>query len=138
MGLSSAIPALPVQDIDAATASYSAKFGFSVVHADDGFAKLVRDDAEIHLWASSDDSWRDRTDFVSKPVCSGAESFIAGTASCRIQVDNVDALYAELSQAGVLHPTDHGSAVDTDWGTREFATLDLEGNLLTFFARRTS
>ncbi len=138
MGLSSAIPALPVQDIDAAVASYSAKFGFTVVHADDGFAKLVRDDAEIHLWASSDQTWRDREDFASNPVCSGAESFIAGTASCRIQVDDVDALYAELSLVGVLHPAEDGSAVDTDWGTREFATLDLEGNLLTFFAHRTS
>lgn len=38
--------------------------------------------------------------------------------------------------AAVLHPRDPGSAQDTDWGTREFAALDLEGNLLTFQQRR--
>ncbi len=65
-------------------------------------------------------------------MCSGAESFLAGTASCRIEVDDVDALYTEMAAAGVPHPTDPGSAQDTDWGSREFAALDLEGNLLTF------
>jgi len=69
-------------------------------------------------------------------VRSGAESFIAGTASCRIQVDRVDEVYAELQAASVLHPSDPGGARDTTWGTREFAALDLEGNLLTFFQRR--
>jgi len=38
--------------------------------------------------------------------------------------------------AAVLHPGDLGSAVDTAWGTREFAALDLEGNLLTFHQRQ--
>jgi len=33
----------------------------------------------------------------------GAESFIAGTASCRIAVDHVDELYAEMAAATVLH-----------------------------------
>ena len=41
-----------------------------------------------------------------------------------------------MKSADLLHPIDRGSAVDTDWGTREFAALDLEGNLLTFFQRR--
>lgn len=79
-----------------------------------------------------------RADLAERPVCSGAESFIAGTASCRIEVDQVDELYAEMAAAGVLHPTDPGRAQDTDWGTREFAVLDLEGNLLTFFYRSPS
>jgi len=60
-------------------------------------------------------------------VCSGAESFIAGTASYRIEMDHVDQLYAELVAAAVLHPGDPGSAV---------AALDLEGNLLTFHQRQ--
>ena len=34
---------------------------------------------------------------AEKPVCSGAESFIAGTASTRIEVQDVDALYEELA-----------------------------------------
>ena len=69
------------------------------------------------------------------PICSGAESFIAGTASCRIEVVDVDALFQELEAAGVLHPTVQGGVATTDFGTREFATVDQDGNLLTFFRR---
>jgi len=135
MTLSRTVPALPVQDIEAAAAFYRERLGFSVAHADTGFAKLQRDGAELHLWAASDQEWRQRANLVEDPVCSGAESFIAGTASCRIEADQVDALYAEMKRAEVLHPGDPGSAADTEWGTREFAALDLEGNLLTFFQR---
>lgn len=135
MRLSKTVPALPVRSTDDAKAFYSARFGFTVVHSDDGFAIVMRDDAEIHLWASSDTRWTQRTDFATNPIRSGAESFIAGTASCRIEVDDVDTLYAELSAADVLHPIDAGSAVDTAWGTREFPTIDLDGNLLTFYQR---
>ena len=46
----------------------------------------------------------------------------------------LDGLYAKLAAAAVLHPDDPGSAVGTAWGTREFAALDNEGNLLTFWA----
>ncbi len=70
---------------------------------------------------------------MESPVRSGAESFIAGTASCRIQVDDVDALYAELKPNGVLHKVSRESLQDTDFGTREFATLDMDGNLIAYF-----
>jgi hypothetical protein len=33
----------------------------------------------------------------------------------------------------VLHPVARDGVATTDFGTREFATLDLAGNLLTFF-----
>lgn len=133
--LSRTVPALPAQNIEEATAFYQQRLGFTSLYQDDGFAKLVRDEAEVHLWAASDQSWKGRTELARQPVCSGAESFIAGTASCRIEVDDVDGLYAEMAAAAVLHPGDRGSAVDTAWGTREFAALDLEGNLLTFHQR---
>ena len=68
-----------------------------------------------------------------RPIESGAESFLAGTASCRIEVADVDALYSELQQAEVLHPTSAGGVSATDFGSREFAALDIDGNLLTFF-----
>jgi catechol 2,3-dioxygenase-like lactoylglutathione lyase family enzyme len=134
MKLSTTVPALPVQNVREAVAFYQRRLGFSVSYADDRFARLVRDEAEVHLWAADDQSWRQRENLAEEPVCSGAESFIAGTASCRIAVDDVDGLYAELTAAAVLHPNDPGSAVDTAWGTREFAALDNEGNLLTFWA----
>jgi uncharacterized glyoxalase superfamily protein PhnB len=132
-GLARTIPALPVRDVPSAVAYYGERFGFDAPHATDGFAVLVRDDAVIHLWGSSDEDWRSRADLAERPVCSGAESFLSGTASCRIEVADVDALYAELQAAGVLHPVSRGGVDDTDFGTREFATLDRDGNLLTFF-----
>ena len=49
--------------------------------------------------------------------------------------DDVDGLHAELAGAGVLHPVDEGRPGDTDHGTREFPTLDRDGNLLTFYCR---
>ncbi|MGI8723366.1 MAG: bleomycin resistance protein [Geodermatophilaceae bacterium] len=132
MHLGQTIPALPVRDMSAAVAGYRDQFGFAVRHQDGGFAVLLRDEAEIHLWESSDRTWEQR-DSIERPVRSGAESFIAGTASCRIAIDDVDALYEELRDAEVLHPVSIDGVTDTDFGTREFATLDVDGNLISFF-----
>jgi catechol 2,3-dioxygenase-like lactoylglutathione lyase family enzyme len=132
--LSQTIPAMPVRDASAAIRFYRERLGFDVVHHDGGFAVLRRDAAVVHLWAASDESWRERNS-LERPVRSGAESFIAGTASCRVRVDGVDELYGELQRADVLHPVSRDGVSVTDFGTREFATLDLDGNLLTFFER---
>lgn len=135
MSMGQTIPAMPVRDTAVAVACYRDKFGFTVVHHDGGFAVLRRDDARVHLWESSDESWRTR-DLGDRPVCSGAESFIAGTASFRVELgepDEVDALYAELAPRGVLHYTDHGAPTRTDFGSYEFACVDVDGNLIGFF-----
>ena len=132
-GLGRAIPALPVRDVGAAVRYYRERFGFEAPHETGDFAVLARDDAVLHLWGATDEDWRAREDLDRKPVCSGAESFLAGTASCRIEVADVDALFAELRSAGVLHDVSRAGVTDTDFGTREFATLDDDGNLLTFF-----
>jgi hypothetical protein len=102
------------------------------------FAKLLRDEVEIHLWASCDKSWKWRSILLFvRPIWSGAETFIAGTHSCRVQVVEIDKLYSELSKNGILYNTK--TVIEkTDWGTREFPTLDLHGNLLTFFERITN
>jgi catechol 2,3-dioxygenase-like lactoylglutathione lyase family enzyme len=130
--LTQAIPALPVRDASAAVDFYQERLGFDVLHHDGGFAVLARDDAVLHLWEAGDQSWRER-DSIERPVRSGAESFIAGTASCRIRVEGVDALYDELRANEVFHPVSKDGVTDTDFGSREFATLDLDGNLVTFF-----
>src|SRR5215208_1444963 len=123
-GMHRTIPALPVRDVAAAVVLYRERFGFAV---------LARDDAVLHLWEAGDEEWRSRDGFVERPVRSGAESFIAGTASARIEVRDVDGLYAELAAAEVLHPVSRDGVTETDFGTREFATLDGDGNLLSFF-----
>jgi catechol 2,3-dioxygenase-like lactoylglutathione lyase family enzyme len=134
--LTTTIPALPVRDMGRAVAHYRDHLGFDAVHVSEDFAVLVRDDAMIHLWGAMDEAWRSRDDLASRPISSGAESFLAGTASCRIEVGDVDALFKELEPEGVLHPTSRGGVAATDFGTREFATVDLDGNLLTFFRRQ--
>ena len=132
MSMTQTIPALPVRDAPKAVEFYRDKLGFEVLHHDGGFAVMGRDEAIVHLWEAGDESWRKR-ESMEEPVRSGAESFIAGTASCRIMVTGVDELYAEMAAAEVLHPVSKGGVDDTDFGTREFATLDLDGNLVTFF-----
>lgn len=133
MNLGRTIPALPVRDVPAAVTYYRDRFGFDPVHETDDFAVIVRDDSVLHLWGATDQDWRSRADLAERPICSGAESFIAGTASCRIEVVDLDSLFDELKAADVLHPVSRGGVDDTDFGTREFATLDQDGNLVTFY-----
>lgn len=127
------IPALPVQSIDESVKFYTEKLGFAAAYHDDGFAKLTRDEIELHLWASSDESWKNQgSDLVTRPICSGAESFLAGTASCRIEVEGIDELYEEYKKQGVIYDVDT-VVEDQPWGNREFPALDHHRNLLTFF-----
>jgi catechol 2,3-dioxygenase-like lactoylglutathione lyase family enzyme len=129
--LTQTIPALPARDVAKAVDFYRDRFGFQVLHHDGGFAVLCRDEAVLQ-WQAADESWRQRAE-GDAPVRSGAESFIAGTASCRIVTAEVDELFSEYLAKEILHPVSRGGVEDTDFGTREFSTLDLDGNLLTFF-----
>ena len=133
MKMKKTIPALPVQNIEESVKFYSKKLGFTTPYYDDGFAKMVRDEIEIHLWASSDETWRNKgLALVADPICSGAESFLAGTASCRIEVQGIDELYEEYKKQGVIY--DAETVVEEQpWGDREFPALDHHRNLLTFY-----
>ena len=135
MKLMRMIPALPVRDIETAVTFYRAKLGFAIGYHDNSFAITSRDDVEIHLWAANDESWKSRLLTIeSPPVISGAESFLAGTASCRLEVQGIDELYAEYKENEILYNSE--AVVEAQpWGTREFPALDLERNLLTFYER---
>lgn len=127
------IPALPVQNVDKAIEFYKTRLGFSVPYHDDGFAILLRDDVEIHLWASFDETWKNRGASLSeRPVISGAESFLAGTSGCRIEVEGIDQLFEEFKLQGVIYSPDT-VVTEQPWGDREFPALDLHRNLLTFY-----
>lgn len=126
--LAAAVPVLPVAAIEPAAGFWRDRLGFGIGHSDEGYAVLIRDGIEIHLWAAEDETWRDRPD---RPVVTGAESFLAGTASARVLAREIDGLFDEMREAGVLHP--NGALGDKPYGLREFAILDLDGNLLTFF-----
>lgn len=127
------IPALPVQDIKQSIEFYTVKLGFTVRHYDDGFCIMVRDEIEIHLWKSGDETWKRRgADLAANPIRSGAESFLAGTASCRIEVQGINELFAEYKKQGVIYSPDT-VVEEQPWGTREFPALDHHRNLLTFY-----
>ena len=103
--------------------------GYSVIVSDRGFALIVRDEVALHLWLSKDESWRKRPG--TKPIVSGAESFLAGTASCRISVSGIEELYQKCEKKKIVHP--NGALKKVPYGATEFAVLDLDGNLITFF-----
>lgn len=128
------IPNVPVIHIATAVDYYRDRMHFDCPYQEEGFARLTKDDVEIHLWASNDDSWNERGDFVSKPICSGAETFLAGTSGLRIEVHGVDELYELYKKEGVIYNADT-VIQETSWRTREFPALDLHRNLLTFFER---
>lgn len=127
--LKAAIPVLPVRAISDAARFYAAKMGFRIAYEDDGYALLARDQIEIHLWAATDTAWEQREG--GKPVVSGAETFLAGTASCRVHADDIDALFESFRGADIIHP--NGSLADKPYGLREFAVLDMDGNMITFY-----
>lgn len=129
-----AIPALPVSDLERSIVFYRDKIGFTLRHHEGGFAMFEREAVEIHLWSADDDAWRTRDG--SSPVVSGAESFIAGTSSCRIGVEGVDELYRRVEAYDILHS--NADLADKPWGTREFGVVDPDGNLITFFERSKS
>jgi catechol 2,3-dioxygenase-like lactoylglutathione lyase family enzyme len=126
-------PAMPSRDVGRSIEFYRDLLGFAVLHHDGDFAVLGRDGARLSIWGATDESWQTRADWA-KPVCSGAESFIAGTASFRIQVQGVDELYEVCKERDVVHPNAH--IEDTWWGTREFSVLDPDGNLVGLYEER--
>lgn len=133
MKMKKTLPALAVKDIQQSMNFYTTKLGFTVRHHDDGFAIVVRGEVEIHLWKSGDESWKTKgASLTANPICSGAESFLAGIASCRIEVQGIDELFEEYKKQGVIYNPD--TIVESQpWGDREFPVLDHHRNLLTFY-----
>lgn len=126
-----ATPALPVKNVNKSIDFYRDNLGFTLVHFEGGFAVLECNNVQIHLWEAFDESWRTRSN--SSPVISGAESFIAGTASCRIEVEGVDEMYHRIQPLGILHP--NAKLSDQWWGVRDFAVSDPDNNLIAFFEK---
>jgi catechol 2,3-dioxygenase-like lactoylglutathione lyase family enzyme len=114
-----ATPALPVRDVPRAVSFYRERLGFEPLHEDPDFSVLRRDDVEIILWQAN------------QPDVPGAEPHIAGTASCRIRVGGLRALYADYQTQQVIHP--NGALTRQPWGVDDFSVLDSDGNLLGFY-----
>jgi catechol 2,3-dioxygenase-like lactoylglutathione lyase family enzyme len=128
--LASATPALPATNLARSRDFYVETLGFEVVAEHEGFALLRKDAVTLSLWGATDDTWRARADWA-RPIQTGAETFIAGTASCAFEISGADELYERCNVLSVVHPNSH--IEDTAWGTREFAVLDPDGNLVRFW-----
>lgn len=126
-------PAFPVHHISKAVEFYKGKFGFECHHEEKTFAMLSRGGIELHLWAANNFSWKWRSFFLFlQPIQNGSESFLAGTHSCRIAVNDIEDLYIELKEKQVLY-NKKTVIENTYYGTKEFVALDLHRNLLTFY-----
>jgi len=111
--LSQTIPAIPMRNAAAAVDLYRDRLGF-----EDVWGQVLHPRKPP----------RGQLCWIARPD--------PGRRSCRILVGGVEQLYEELRDADVLHPVSKAGPNDTDFGTREFATLDLNGNLISFFERR--
>lgn len=125
------IPALPVQSIKNSIQFYCDKLGFKAFHQEKEFAIIGKDEVKIHLWAANDESWRTRKQNL--PISLGTESFMAGTASCRIEVDGITEFYQNIKQLNIIHP--NGPLQNQPWGERDFSIVDIDNNLITFFQK---
>lgn len=110
-----AIPILPCRSVSATVAFYE-RLGFAggAHAADSGYAILRMGDVELH--------------FFAHPELVPADSF----AGCYIRVQDVESLYRAFS-ASALPRTGiprMDRLEDKPWGLREFAVVDLDGNLI--------
>ncbi len=125
-----AIPVLPVKDMKRSLIFYCDILGFSLGHHEKGFAALYINQVRfLHLWEASDETWQTRNSL--EPIVSGAESFLAGTASCRIEVAGIDDAYQRMEPLGIVHP--NAPLRDQWWGERDFGVVDPDNNVITFY-----
>lgn len=104
------IPTLPVRSVDESVAYYE-RLGFELIATYPGeqtYAVVRRDDAELHFY-----------EFPVDPK--------ENLAGCYLRIEDAVALYDEWVAAGIgiLKPIE-----ETDYGLREFAVSDPNGNLL--------
>lgn len=109
----SATPILASLDIEKSVDFFASKLGFTKIHVAQGEYGIVgRGKVFLHFWACGD-------------------KYIAEATSCRVQVSGVRDLYEHCCQETIVHP--NAPLSEKPWGTLEFAVLDPDGNLITFY-----
>jgi catechol 2,3-dioxygenase-like lactoylglutathione lyase family enzyme len=108
-------PILPSRDLSA-TAEFYSRLGFEQTGLwPDEYLIVMRGDVGLH--------------FFFAPGTDPASSI----AGCYLYVEDADALFADFSRIGLPSagiPRLHGPVEATDYGLREFAVVDPDGNLL--------
>jgi catechol 2,3-dioxygenase-like lactoylglutathione lyase family enzyme len=113
--LLSATPIIPAREIEALAAWYRDRLGFEVVHTEREYGIVARDDVQVHFWGPSGIAPEDSMTMY------------------RLGARGIDELHEHCHAQGIVHP--NAPLEDKPWGTREFAVIDGDGNLLTFFER---
>ena len=109
----SAVPVLASLDIERSAEFFASKLGFGKVHVVQGEYGIVSNGpVEIHFWACADQR-------------------ISEATGCRVQVQAIEALHAQCEKQAIVHP--NAPFARKPWGTKEFAILDPDGNLVTFY-----
>lgn len=108
-----ATPVLASLNIQRSVDFFVSKLGFTEVYAEQGQYGIVRNGSVgINFWACSDPS-------------------IPKATSCRVQVRAIQQLHEHCRSVGIVHPNAPLEA--KPWGNNEFAILDPDSNLVTFY-----
>ncbi|MEM1345291.1 MAG: VOC family protein [Pseudomonadota bacterium] len=120
------VPELCVRDIEASLALYTGVFGFAVLYARDGFAKLSLEGAEVMLERLTETSWL--LDAPDAPLGRGLNLEIAVSALAPI-LSRADAVgrVPFLAPEAVYYRTGEHYV-----GQRQAIFADLDGYLLRF------
>jgi uncharacterized glyoxalase superfamily protein PhnB len=113
--LESAVPIIPAREIEVSAAWYRDQLGFEVVHTEREYGIVRRDELEMHFWGPSGIAPEDSNTMY------------------RIETTEIDELYQHCREREIVHP--NAPLEEQPWGMREFAVIDGDCNLLTFFTR---
>jgi len=104
-------PILASLDETKTIAFYTEKLGFTFCANNNGYLIFVRDGINVHLFP-----------------CPDPEQ--GRNMGCYIYVTNIEQLYEEYRQLGLIHP--NGGLRMMPWGLRQFAVVDNNGNIFYF------
>lgn len=105
-------PVLPSQDIDRDVAWYEAKVGFKLLHKDDMYAVMRRENLCIHL------QWHADTE----------DDPLLGGSVMKIFVKNLQPIFEEFINRGTVKR--EKLRLNTPWKTNEFGFYDLNNNAI--------
>ena len=108
-----ATPVLASLDIELSVEFFCSRLGFKKIYAEQGAYGIVANGSvNIHFWACADRR-------------------IAEATGCRVGVKGIQTLYSQCVGHGIVHP--NAPLAETPWSNHEFAILDPDGNLITFY-----
>lgn len=107
-------PVLPSQDINRDVTWYEKYAGFKLIHKDNMYAVMQRENLSIHL------QWH--ADTVDDPLLGGSV--------IKVFVKNIRSVFDEFVENGTVSPSK--LRLNTSWNTNEFGFFDLNKNAIFF------